>query len=248
MNASSRRNLRDSLSFYVKYRSVPGRKGRLVLLPADFPGAYRSARAAHEALCERAAGLRSRSGFRNSYSDGVLLMLEAALCRKLPRPEYFAPPTHVLVASNRDEAALQASVGHSRTLRGWVVPRVARRGDAALFFSRKHGLIADGVVATDPHPGKPIGRRPALRASVANVRAWTTSLSLAELRAVKGWGWLNYPRSFSTVPDKIRPALWDLIRRHKGAGPPGSPGSARRILQTTRLKGRGRAGGRPRAF
>lgn len=222
MNKSVRRRLKEFLSFDVRYRSVSGRKARLSLDPAEFSSAYRLARTAHEELCERAADVRSRSTFRNSYSEGVLLMLEAATRRKLPRPEYFAPPTHVLIVSNRDEATIDAGVGHTRTLRDWVVPKVAQSGNAALFFSRRNGVIADGLIAATPHPGKRIGRRPALRASVMNVRTWAEPISIDELRAIRGWRWLDYPRGFTTVPEAVRPVLWSLIRKHKGRARPES--------------------------
>ena len=222
MRSSNRRRLLGSVFLGPQYKSVPGRKRIVIVEPDELRATYRWARPAHEALCERAAGLRSRSSFRNSYSEGVLLMLEATLRRKLPRPGYFSPTTHVLVASNRDEQNIESGAGHAQTLRGWVVPKVARPGDAALFFSRKSGLIADGVIGTNPRPGKRFGLKATLRASVANVRSWTTPIGLAELRTIKGWRWLNYPMSFTTVPAEVGPVLWDLIRRHKGGGAPGS--------------------------
>lgn len=217
-----RRRLRGQISFDSTYSSVPGRKGSVNLEPERFAGAYSLARDAHEALCERAAVLRSRSSFRKAYSEGVLLMMEKVFHRKLPRPSFFSPPTHILVASNEDEFMLGAGANRGRTLRNWVVPRAARTGHAALFFSRKRGLIADGIVAASPAAGRRIGRRPAFRSSVANVRTWPEPIGLSGLRTIKGWPWLSYPRSFTTVPEAIRPTLWTLIRGRNGQARPGS--------------------------
>jgi hypothetical protein len=232
MTGSSRRRLKESLIHGPKYKSVPGRKGVVVLNSGELRAAYRWARPAHEALCERAAGLRSRSSFRNSFSEGVITLVETALHRKLPRPSYFAPTTHILIASKSDEETItRASIG-ARRRADWIVPKSAQRGDLALFFSRRLGLFGEGVVSAEPQPGSKIGRRPACRAAVTAVKEWERPIGLDELRELKRWKWTSYPRGFTTVPSEVSAELWGLIRRRTSAGwaePPGTkPGTGTR--------------------
>ena len=126
---------------------------------------------------------------------------------------------HVLVGANDDLNTFTDAVASGESI-SWIVPKAAQVGDdAAVFFPGK-GFVGFATIASAPKRS-PFRRRRTYSAYIEIGRHLEKPVPLSELKKkVRGWPWLRYPRSFTTVSGATARALVGALREATGGPPP----------------------------
>ena len=121
--------------------------------------------------------------------------------------------THVTIGANVDfDAYLATNLGGGPAGQ-WPVKKSAKIGDrVVILIPAMHGdLRAYGSVAGLPEHGT-WGNSPRYFVSVDDLHAIDPPVPIAIIRQTfPDWPWATYARSYTTVPDEISNAFWQLI-------------------------------------
>jgi hypothetical protein len=146
-------------------------------------------------------------------------------------------PTHVSVGATADfESYLDHNVGGGPAGK-WPVKKNAKPGErVVLMVPALHGPFrAHGIVAATPQQGT-WGDSPRYFAPVQDLARIDPPVPVELLSgAFPEWKWTSYPRSFTTVPEDLDAAFWQLIQNPPLAYDTEPPDPGRVSVHTSRI-------------
>lgn len=118
---------------------------------------------------------------------------------------------HILIASDAD---ISTSIEHAESGEpaSWVVPKTAHIGDICILSHMGHGLYATALLKSEPQHDSTSVARSSYRADISEIDFLGEMLPHSVLvEAFPNWKWPTYPRSYTTVPEEIEDALWEIV-------------------------------------
>jgi len=126
----------------------------------------------------------------------------------------------------------------------WIVPKAAQVGDRAALFFPSSGFVGFAEIKSAPKPDL-LGRRPAYSADIRVEGCFKKAVPLNRLtEELRGWRWLTYPRSYTTVHGLQAGTLVTALYAAAG-GPRPQPADVRALeglLREVRAVTRARSG------
>lgn len=118
---------------------------------------------------------------------------------------------HITVGSHEDFETVEEFAESGKKMK-WPVPKTAAPGDTILFLipSRTGEIVAAGVLRSTPIASKHWTNKYQGEIDGLGLRRNRIPIELLRLR-FPNWGYLDYARGYSTVPEDHAPALLEML-------------------------------------